>query len=99
MASCYETLPCQKMPDDEELSGDYCVYLKMDFERNHYDWGCEYFGDLTKYYKWVEFQNIEKMEHNLIRLGCEGMDYSVDVIVMFTFPTIGDAVAFKLMWK
>ena len=99
MVAFYNTEPRQKMPDEEELSYKHRVCLRMDFDRVCNAWPTEYFGDLTKYYEWIEFQGIEKMEHNLVRLGREDMNNSVNVLIMFTFPTIGDAMAFKLTWK
>ena len=99
MVAHYTTRPRQKMPDEEELLHDYRVCLRMDFDRVHNKWGTEYFGNLMKYYEWIDFQGIEKMEHNLVRLGREDMNKSTNVLVMFTFPTIGDAVAFKLTWR
>lgn len=98
MVAFHTTRPREKMPDEEELSYVHHVCLRIDFDRVQNKWGTEYFGDLTKYYEWVKFQGIEKMEHNLIRFGKQDMNKSVNVLVMFTFPTIGDAVAFKLRW-
>lgn len=95
----YETNPRWKMPDEEELSHEYHVCLRIGFNHVKGSWGPEYLGDLTEYYEWVKFQDIEKMEHNIMRTGREDMNKSVNVVVMFTFPTIGDAVAFKLMWR
>ncbi len=95
----YNTKPQWKMPDDEELSHNHHVCLRIDFDIVQNGWCREYLGDLTEYYEWVKFQGIEKMEHNIMRTGREDTNKSVNVIVMFTFPTIGDAVAFKLMWK
>lgn len=99
MVAHYTTRPRQKMPDEEELSYVHYVCLRIDFDRVQNRWGCEYFADLMKYYKWIEFQDIKKMEHNLVRLGHEDMNKSVNALVMFTFPTIEDAVAFKLTWR
>ena len=99
MVAFYNTNPRQKMPDEEELLHNHRVCLRIDFDRVQHTWGIEYFGNLTKYYEWIEFQDIEKMEHNLVRLGREDMNKSVNVLVMFTFPTIGDAMSFKLTWK
>ena len=95
----YETNHRQKMPDEEVLSHEYHVCLRVDFNHVKDSWGPEYLGDLTKYYEWVAFQDIKKMEHNIMRTGRENMNKSVNVVIMFTFPTIEDAVAFKLMWK
>lgn len=99
MVGIYETMPREKMPDEEELSHVHHVCLRMDFERNHYDWGSEFFGDLTEYYEWAGYQDIKKMEHNIMILGHEDANKSANVLIMFTFLTVGDAVAFKLMWK
>lgn len=99
MVTFHTTKPREKMPDEMELSSDYRVYLKMDFDLVYHKWGSEYVGDLTKYYEWIEFQDIRKMEHSLMRYGNQDMNKSVNAIIMFTFPTIGDAVAFKLAWK
>ncbi|KKN07904.1 hypothetical protein LCGC14_1062390 [marine sediment metagenome] len=98
MVAFHNTRPRQKMPDECKLSSDHRVYLRIDFDRVQNKWGTEYFGNLMKYYEWVEFQGIKKMEHNLVRLGREDMNKSTNVLVMFTFPTVGDAVAFKLRW-
>ena len=95
----YETKPMWKMPDEEELLHDYHVCLRVNFDYVPNGWGHEYFGDLTEYYEWIDFQGIEKMEHNIMRVGREDVNKKVKIIVMFTFPTIGDAVAFKLRWK
>jgi len=94
----YETNPPWKMPDEEELSHDHNVRLRIKFNCVQNEWGREYFGDLMEYYEWIEFQGIEKMEHNIMRVGREDMQ-KISVVVMFTFSTIGDAVAFKLTWR
>lgn len=94
----YETNPPWKMPDEEKLSHVYRVCLRINFHHVKDSWGSEYLGDLTKYYQWVKFQEIEMMEHNIMRIGREDKNRNIDVVVMFTFPTIGDAVAFKLTW-
>lgn len=95
----YETDPPWKMPDDEELPHNHHVCLRVDFDHMPNGWCREYIGDLTEYYEWVKFQGIEKMEHNIMRTGHEDANKSVNVLVMFTFSTLSDAVAFKLMWK
>jgi len=95
----YDTEPQWKMPDEEILSHEHHVCLRLDFHHVKGSWGPTYLGDLTEYYQWVKYQSIPMMEHNIMRMGREDTNKNVNVVVMFTFPTIGDAVAFKLMWK
>lgn len=100
MIAFYETKPGRKMPHEKELLHNYHVCLRMDFDLIHNSkWRPVYFKNLTKYYNWIRLQKIEKMEHRLVRLGYVDKNKSKNVLIMFTFSILADAIAFKLAWK
>ena len=92
----YNTIPSQKMPDDEVIQDHIYravlrLYCKTVTDMHGYQ---ECVLDLREYYEWTKDNDIF-MEHNLLRQG----RHDLENVIMFVFENEEDAMAFKLRWK
>lgn len=88
----HDTIPVEPDWSKYYITFPYRVSARVDFE----DTDDPYFvsADLTKYYDWANFNNID-MKHSIMRITGSGGTG----VVAFMFNDESYCMAFKLRWK